>query len=92
MTATTVPSVTVTSDDWTQLSTADVQSLQAVRGSMGLIFSSVKPSSAIAAKAMGHVLTRGQSFSNNTGGTSWGRATKMSGSALVAITEGWRVG
>lgn len=88
MTATTAQSVTVTSSSWTQISAADVQSLQVLEGAAGIIYAAAQPSDTVQVRDMGFYLNRHEFLTNNTGGVSWGRATAMAGSAVIGVTEG----
>lgn len=88
MSAETKQSVEVVAAEWRELSGASVQTLQVAHGKIGVIYAEAKPGDEIGVGEMGHVLKRGEWLSNGTGGRSWGRASRMSGRALVAVTEG----
>lgn len=88
MTAVTQANVRLTADSWTQISAADVQTLQVLSGVAGVIFAAAQPAASVTVGSMGHVLREGEFLSNNTGGTAWGRADASVNFAAIGVTEG----
>ena len=88
MTATTLDSVEVNTSEWTQLSSAEVHTLQAITRTVGVIFSDTQPAASVKVGVRGHVLCVGDYLATSTGGTSWGRSKGLMSTALVALTEG----
>lgn len=87
MAAVTQTNITVTNTGWTQLSAAEVQTLQLLKGIAGIIFAVSQPSSGIQVGELGHILSDRDFLNNAVGGTSWGRAIDGS-TAIFGITEG----
>lgn len=88
MTAVTAANVVVNATAWTQISTASVQTLQALLGNGGVIFAATQPAATVQVGDMGHRMGGGDYLSSTTGGTSWGRANDDSVSMHVGRTEG----
>lgn len=88
MSAVTQISIRVTNDQWRILTSATIQTLQVIKGRVGIIYSDTEPPVSIAVGSKGHIVKQHEFLTNSTGGTSWGRAANLSRSALISVTEG----
>ena len=87
MTAVTLPNIEAGSSDWVQLSSADRQTIQLVKGSAGVVFSDTKPDAAYKVGMKGHVIRPEGFVTTDSGGTSWGRSYSLTAAAIFAVTE-----